>query len=334
MAAGIRAAILLSLPRARRSSRRSISSQAAGPVGRVRRATRERGLQAGEAEQDHGPAGRQRHRPQHRLGKQAQRPFRADQQPGQIDRFAIEHALEAIAAAIEAGPRLVGFDQRGVLIQERGQGRDDVLAPARLRLGRRPARVPADVDGVAAVQDHAQPADVIAGIAVPQDVEPRGVGGQHAADGAFLLGRVGSEPPALGQQPLVQLPQHHPRLDAHRVAADLEDLPEVPAQVHDQAGPQRLAGQAGAGAAGDQGELVLAGIADQGEYVGFVLRNSHSQGLDLEKRSVGAVKHPRQIVQEQRALDQALEVVTNAVRRGKFHVGFGFRGKGKRIAPP
>ena len=41
-------------------------------------------------------------------------------------------------------------------------------------------------------------------------------------------------------------------LDAHRVAADLEDGAEVPAQIDDQAGAERLAGHAGAGAARHQ----------------------------------------------------------------------------------
>ena len=43
------------------------------------------GLQAGEAEQHHRPAARQRDGPQRRLGEQRQRSLGADQQPGQVE---------------------------------------------------------------------------------------------------------------------------------------------------------------------------------------------------------------------------------------------------------
>ena len=84
------------------------------------------------------------------------------------------------------------------------------------------------------------------------------------------------------------------------------------AEIDDEAGAERFAGQAGAGAAGDQGSLVLAGVADQGLHVLLVARHDDAERLDLEDRGVGAVQVARQVVEEEFAFDDAFEVVADA----------------------
>src|SRR5206468_3665733 len=104
--------------------------------------------------------------------------------------------------------------------------------------------------------------DVVARVAVAQGVGAGGVVGDHAADGTLVgAGRVGGEPATVAGQALVDFAAGDAGLDADGVDADVEDGAEVPAQVEDQAGAERLAGDAGAGAARDQRQAVLRGVA-------------------------------------------------------------------------
>src|SRR5262249_25413025 len=101
--------------------------------------------------------------------------------------------------------------------------------------------------------------------------------------------------------------------------ADGDDLAEVPAEIDDEAGAERLAGHAGAGAAGHQRDLVLAGVADQGAHVVLVARHHDAGRHHLEDGGVGAVEAARQVVEEQVALDDPLEVVAQALGLRKLH---------------
>ena len=91
---------------------------------------------------------------------------------------------------------------------------------------------------------------MVARVAVAQGAGAGGVGRQHAADGALspLAGSGAKRRPDRGQ-PRVQVAVDDAGLHAHRVGADVEDGAEMPAEIDDQPGAERLAGDAGAGAA-------------------------------------------------------------------------------------
>ena len=92
-------------------------------------------------------------------------------------------------------------------------------------------------------------------------------------------------------------------------AADFDDVAKVLAEIDDEAGAERFAGEAGAGAARDQRDALFAGVAHQVAHVVLVARHDDAGGLDLEDAGVGAVEDARHVVEEEFALDEALQVV-------------------------
>jgi hypothetical protein len=272
------------------------------------------GVEAAEAEQDHGPSRRQRHGAQRRLGEQRERPLGADQQPGEVEVVLRQHVVQEVAAAVEGGARPAGADQRRVLLEQADDREDDVLQPAGRAVRRRPAWLPGHRRRLPGVEHGAEGGDVVARVAVAQGGGPGGVVGQHAADGTpVAAGRVGGEAAADAGQLGVQVAVDHPRLDADPVGADLEDVAEVPAQVDDEAGAEGLAGDAGAGPARHERHLVLGGVADDGLDVLLVPRDDHAERPDLEDAGVGAVERAAQVVEQDVAADNAAQVVADAL---------------------
>ncbi len=91
------------------------------------------------------------------------------------------------------------------------------------------------------------------------------------------------------------------------------------AQIDDQSAAERLAGHAGAGPAGDQRHLMFAGVAHQRLHVLLVARHDDAGRPHLEDGGVGAVQHAVKIVEQQLALDDALEVVADAFALRRVH---------------
>jgi hypothetical protein len=98
---------------------------------------------------------------------------------------------------------------------------------------------------------------------------------------------------------------------AHGVRAHLDDAAEALAEVDDEPGAKRLAADAGAGAAGDERDVVLMGVADERLQVLLVARPDHAGRRHLEDAGVGAVEGARQVVKKQLALEEALQVVAD-----------------------
>src|SRR5439155_17490456 len=162
----------------------------------------------------------------------------------------------------------------------------------------------------AVVQHQSHGADVVAGVAVLDRPRPGGVGGEHTPQRTGVAaGRVRREAAAELRQPGVDLPQRDARLRPQRSVGDFDDLAEMLAEIHDQSRAQRFAGDSGAGAARDQGQLVLGGVADQALHVLLVARHGHAERLHLEDAGVGAVQRPGEFVEVQLALEEPLEVV-------------------------
>ena len=75
------------------------------------------------------------------------------------------------------------------------------------------------------------------------------------------------------------------------------------------AGPETLAGEAGAGPAGDQREVVLEAVAHERRDVLGVFRDGDGERSDLERAGVGRVQPARQGVEAQPPAEQAAKVV-------------------------
>src|SRR5262249_17988642 len=150
----------------------------------------------------------------------------------------------------------------------------DVAEMRRRVHGRKRIRMPTDLDDVAAVENHPQGADVIAGGAMTEGVGAGRVGREHAADRADVAaGGVRPGPAAFLGESGVESRERDARLDADPVGADVDDLSKGTREIDDDAATQRFASDAGAGSARDEGNLVLEGVADELGEIGLVARD-------------------------------------------------------------
>jgi hypothetical protein len=280
----------------------------------------EGGVHRGEAEQDERPAAGQGNGAQRRLGEDAERPFRADEQAGQVKQAGVQHAVDRVTAPVEPRERLMGGDEQMVLVEQSRECRADLVEAGRRPVGIvREARA-GDIDGVAVVEDDAQRFDVVAGSAMADRGRAGGVVGEHAAEGADLTAAgVGGEASAVLCKPGVQACMHDAGLHADRVGADRDNCAEVAAQVDHQPGAERFAGQPGPRAARDQRNLVFAGVADQGAHVILVAGRNHAGGGNLEDAGVGAVQRAGEVVEPDLPLEEAAQVVAEPTALLRIH---------------
>ena len=87
----------------------------------------------------------------------------------------------------------------------------------------------------------------------------------------------------------------------------------MPAQIDDQSGTECLAGHAAAGAARHESQVLLLRITDQGLNVFLVARHDDASGPHLKNAGVGAVQGAGQVVKEQFALEEALQVFADVL---------------------
>ena len=171
----------------------------------------------------------------------------------------------------------------------------------------------ADLDDVAAVEDHSQSADMFAGGAVAKGVGAGRIRREHAADRADgPAGGVGSEASALLGESRIEGRERDAGLDADPVGPDLDDLAERLRQIDDDAAPQRFAGDAGAGPARNQRDLVLERVADEFGKIGFIARHHDAGRLDLEDARVGAVDVASDVVEAYVPLEEPSQVVADS----------------------
>src|SRR5262249_21250199 len=189
----------------------------------------------------------------------------------------VENVVQQVAATIEARARLTGLDKSGLLLKQGRDGRNNVLQATRRGFRARPARLSADGRCLTAVEHDSERGHVIAGVTVTVGPAAGSVGRQHSAERTGSVGRVGRETAPVNGQWLRQLAIDHSRLHANGFSPDFEDRAEMLAQVNDQAGAERFAGQAGSRASGDERHLMLASVADQGLYVVLVARYDNAE---------------------------------------------------------
>ena len=238
-------------------------------------------------------------RAQRRLRDQGQRPFAADQQPGQIELRRLAARRAVITAAVHPGLRLVGSDHGVFALDQLGQAAND-FAAARIGIDVRIVgdRMAGRFEHFAIGQHHLHAHDVPAGGAVAEPVAAAVIQGQHAAHRRHAAGRrIGPELPAERRQIPIELPEHDARLHSDRVAvSDVHDPPHRLREIEDQPRPQRLARQTRARPAGMDGNGHSRRIANGRLHIGHAPRPDHPQRPHLIDAGVGGVHLHERVV--------------------------------------
>ena len=235
------------------------------------------------AEHDQHGRGRDPYQPDVCLKDHGQGALAAGQGPGQVAAPLRQQVLQLVAGVLAGEAAELGPDGGQV-------GPDHLLQP---RDGGDAAR--AGPQALAGATDHLQLQDVVGGAAVGQGPRPAGVVADHPAQGAAAVGRgVGAEAQPVGPGRRLEVVEHHARLDGGRgpLRVQRQHPPEVPAQVHDHAGTDGVAGDRGAGTPGRHRDAELeAGGHDGLDLVG-VAREGDQLGRHPVQRGVGRVLGP------------------------------------------
>ncbi len=249
----------------------------------------DRRVDAGEVDPGGGRVGGPRHGLEDRLGDEAERPLRTDEEAAEdLQRLiGVEEGAEPVAGRVldrELAPDALA--QLGVgadLVADRGQARRQLRLLRGEALGRAGG---GGVDRRSGRQDEGQRAHGRVGVPGRATAHPAGVVGDHAADGGDVgAGRVGTELAAVWGEHLVGVTEHDAGLDPRPRPVLLDrDAAEVAAHVDQDAVALTLAVEAGAAGAENDRDLVGAAVGkDLGDVVG-VVRHHHR----LRQQAVGA----------------------------------------------
>ena len=152
-----------------------------------------------------------------------------------------------------------------------------------------------EADGRAVGEPGLDGEDVVDHLAVGERAGAAGVVAGHAAEGAAAGGGgLHREEQAVRAQPGVEALEHHarPDLGGQGVGVERDEAVEVPAEVEDEAGADRLAVLRGAAAAGDHRNVVLGGDRERRRHVVGVAGKGDGERHDLVDRGVGGVAAP------------------------------------------
>ena len=152
-----------------------------------------------------------------------------------------------------------------------------------------------EADGRAVGEPRLDGEDVVDHLAVGERAGAAGVVAGHAAEGAAAGGRgLHREEQAVRAQPGVEPLEHHarPDLGGQGVGVERDEAVEVPAEVEDEAGADRLAVLRGAAAAGDHRHVMLGGDRERRRHVVGVAGEGDGERHDLVDRGVGGVAAP------------------------------------------
>ena len=112
----------------------------------------------------------------------------------------------------------------------------------------------------------------------------------------------------LAAEVAIERGEHDARLHADAVALVGHDAAEVAREIDDQPAAERLAGQAGAGAAGVDRQMILGRVADRGDHVVDRPRPHDAQRPQLVDAGVAGVELREEVVAADVALQQAAQV--------------------------
>ena len=214
-------------------------------------------------------------------GEEAERPFRADHQLGEV-LPGLAQRLEVVAAHLAQELRDPQRNLLGVVRVERAHGPCDLRQPRR-----RAAQVGRDLaegDARAVGQHRLHLEDVVDHDPVLDRPRARRVVARHSTDGGVGRGRdVHRVVPAGALQLAIQLVEHDAGLHRRgpRGGVDLQHLVHVATGVHHQRLAQGLSVLRASAAARDDREAFFAGDGDGGFDILDAFRKGHSDGLDL-----------------------------------------------------
>ena len=254
---------------ARRSGARSRNSTADGPVSRMATLASSAARKRGERERRAHPARGARVEQHLQLGEQRERALRAGEQPAEVG-LRGEQLAQVVAGG--AAPRLreAGGDGLAVLLAHLRERRREPLPLRAAGAGRQlAAGAGAERRGLAAGEHGREAQDLVLALAVHDGAGAGRVVADHAGDRRLVDGgRVRTELEAVRRRGRVERRLHHAGLDASPAAVrvDLEDAVELEA-VDGDAGPDRLPGDAGGGAARDDRQAGLRGDRRHGGEV-------------------------------------------------------------------
>jgi len=198
--------------------------------------------------------------------------------------------MKDIAATVVRRSRAAALDEIPMRLDETRGLADNSARSPQCRRVLRWYRLPSDAGRLAVIENEPEILDMVAGIAMPEQMGARGIGGQHAANRArHSTCWFRCKAPADGSQTCIQVRAGYPRLHTDKVGADFQDAAEMMAHVHDQARAQRFAGQASACPPRHQGQLMLGGIPDQILDVFFIARSDHAQRSHLKNAGVRGI---------------------------------------------
>ena len=272
-------------------------------------------------ESAHGGVGDQ---PDRRAQHQPEGPLAAHERAGDVEAALGQQVLQRVARHLPAEAAELGADRA-----ERA-GHQAVQVGQGARVGRRPG---AQLQPGAAAGDHVQADDVVRRAPVAQGPRAAGVVADHPADRAAVVGaRVGPEAQAVRAGGGLQRGLHQARFHHRRpcLGVDGPDPVQVAAGVQHHAGPDGVARDGRAGAAGGQRDAQLAADGERGEHLVDVAGAHHGAGVDAVERGVGGVQRAGQPgvvdVLDPRPAERGGELGTGAVPRAQLSGGGGGHG--------
>ena len=153
---------------------------------------------------------------------------------------------------------------------------------------------------VTVVRQDVELVDVVVGLPRHDCVHAAGVVADHSADRAVAVrGRVGTEREAVFLGRVAEVVEHDPGLDARELPGrvHLQDLVHVLREIEDDGDVAALAGEARAGAAGEDRRAELARQLDRRVDVVDGPREDHADRHLAVVRGVGGVERARAVVE-------------------------------------
>jgi hypothetical protein len=256
-----------------------------------------------------------------RLRDDGERPLRPGEEPAEVELVVAQDVPDVVAAGILGRARPGPLQKRALLLHEIADHREDLaVAPGVDGV----AVLPHDARRLAVVEDDVEAEHVVAGRAVLHAVRARRVVGDHAAHrGDVAAGGVGGEPQAVPREPLVELPEHDARLDAHAGPdlVHLQDAVHVLREVEDDALAEGLPGEPAPRAARGDGDHPAVAVAHDARDVPRVPRHDDAERRDLEDAGGGGIEDAVDVVEEGLAPDPPSKVAPHGLRR-TVHVSY------------
>ena len=188
---------------------------------------------------------------------------------------------------------------------------DQVREALRLLVVRRPWPEP-EIGDLALGEDDPELLDLVADRPESHRPQPGRVDPDHPAQrpGAGIH-RHRLQPPSQRRELGIERIEHEAGLDDHMVSGDLDDLPEMAAEIDHQPRTERSPSRVRPRPPGMQGDPMLGRVTDDRRHVVLGPRDDHPQGIDLVQAGVVRVGGPIEGLEIELADDESPQVIEN-----------------------